>query len=249
MIKTSHALLSVIVIVTISVASCIGQSSWQEEFGIYERNLSPTGRNQYFVLEPGFQMVLEGTGGFFGKNQEKLVITVLDETREVDGIMTRVVEEKEWKNEQIIEVSRNFFAICEETNDVFYFGEEVDMYRNGKVANHKGAWLAGENGAKPGLIMPGEPKKGMKYYQEVAKGVAMDRAEIINTDETLDTPGGLFTKCVKTKEGSALNFFEREYKIYAPGIGLVQDSNLLLTDHGFIAKQENSKEIKPVEAK
>ena len=119
-------------------------------------------------------------GGFFGKNQEKLVITVLDETREVDGIMTRVVEEKEWKNEQIIEVSRNFFAICEETNDVFYFGEEVDMYRNGKVANHKGAWLAGENGAKPGLIMPGEPKKGMKYYQEVAKGVAMDIAEIIN---------------------------------------------------------------------
>ena len=34
-------------------------ASWQEEFGLAERSLSPTGRNAYFVLEPGFQLVLE----------------------------------------------------------------------------------------------------------------------------------------------------------------------------------------------
>ena len=45
--------------------------------------------------------------------------------------------------------------------------------------NHKGAWLADKNdknGAKAGLMMPGKPKVGMKYYQEIAPGVAMDRA-------------------------------------------------------------------------
>lgn len=250
MSKTIHALLMIVVMVSGVVTECIAQSSWQEEFGIHERNLSPTGRNQYFVLEPGFQVVLEGKAGLFGTSYEKLVITVLGETREVDGITTRVVEEREWRNDQLKEVSRNFFAICEDTKDVFYFGEEVDMYKNGQVANHKGAWLAGENGAKAGLIMPGEPKKGMKYYQEVAKGVAMDRAEVISLDESIDTPAGQLTKCLKTKEGSALNFFEREYKTYAPGIGLIQDGGLLLTSHGFAAtQQDHSGEMKTVEYK
>jgi hypothetical protein len=250
MIKTIHTLLTVMLIVSAFVSGCIGQSSWQEEFGLSERSLGPTGRNQYFILEPGFQLVLEGKTGLFRNNYEKLMITVLNETRQVDGVMTRVVEEKEWKNDQIIEVSRNFFAICETTKDVFYFGEEVDMYKHGKFASHKGAWLAGENGAKPGLMIPGEPREGMKYYQEIAKGVAMDRAEIVNLDEKLETPAGAFSKCLKTKEGTALNFFEREYKTYAPGIGLIQDANLLLTGHGFTGKrEEDSKEIKSVELK
>lgn len=250
MVKTIHTLLTVILIVSAFVNGCSGQSSWQEEFGLSERSLGPTGRNQYFILEPGFQLVLEGKTGLFRNNYEKLVITVLDETKRVDGIMTRVVEEKEWKNDQIIEVSRNFFAICETTKDIFYFGEEVDMYKNGKVASHKGAWLAGENGAKPGLMIPGEPREGMKYYLEIAKGVAMDRAEIVNLDEKLETPAGTFSNCLKTKEGTALNLFEREYKTYAPGIGLIQDASLLLTDHGFIAKrEEDSKEIKSAELK
>jgi hypothetical protein len=203
-----------------------GDSSWQEEFGISECTLVPTGRNEYFVLESGFQLVLEGM-------IEKVVITVLDETREVDGVTIRVVEEKEWKYGELIEISRNFFAICKDTNDVFYFGEEVDMYRDGKLASHSGAWLAGKGGARAGLIMPGKPAVGIKYYQEIAPDVAMDRAEIVSLDDTLETPAGSFSNCLKTMEGTALNPLEREFKIYAPGIGLIQDESLLLTRYGF----------------
>ena len=168
---------------------------------------------------------------------EKLAITVLDETKEVDGVTTRVVEEREWRNEELIEVSRNFFAIDEQTKDVFYFGEDVDMYQGGKVDSHTGAWLAGKNGARAGLIMPGNPKVGMKYYQEIARGVAMDRAEILKTDDHLDTPAGSFANCLLTKEGSALNPFEMEFKTYAPGIGLLQDEKLLLSEYGFPEKK------------
>ena len=57
---------------------------------------------------------------------EKLIVTVLNETREIDGIMTRVVEEREWRNGKLKEISLNFFAICADTKDVFYFGEDVD---------------------------------------------------------------------------------------------------------------------------
>jgi hypothetical protein len=202
---------------------------WQEEFGIEKCNLQTTGRNLYFILEPGYQLVLEG-------GDERLQITVLDETRMVNGVNTRVVEEREWKKGQVSEVSRNYFAICEQTKDVFYFGEDVDIYENGKVVKHEGAWLAGVNGNKPGLIMPGTPKVGMRYYQEIAPGVAMDRAEIVSVDDTCKTPAGTFAKCMKVKETSALEFFASEYKYHAPGIGLVRDEDLVLVKHGFIKK-------------
>ena len=202
-------------------------STYQKDFALSERTLVPTGRNDFFILEPGFQLTLESP-------TEKLVITVLNETREIDGIITRVVEEREWKNGALKEISINFFAICEETKDVFYFGEEVDIYKDGKIDTHTGAWLAGKDGATAGLAMPANPKVGMKYYQEVAEGVAMDRAEIIKLDEAIDTPAGSFSNCLLTKESTAINPFEREFKTYVSGIGLVQDEKLLLTKHGFI---------------
>ena len=93
-------------------------------------------------------------------------------------VETRVVEEREWRGDALIEVSRNFFAFCPETSDAYYFGEEVDDYKNGEISGHGGAWLAGLDEARPGMIMPGDPQVGMKYYQEIAPNVALDRAEI-----------------------------------------------------------------------
>jgi hypothetical protein len=228
----------------ILVTACGGPSSdfltdlsWKREFDVSGCALTPTGRNDYFILEPGFQLVLEGSSA-------KVAITVLEDTKTVSGVLdeskkakkvtTRVVEEREWKDGEVVEVSRNFFAICPTTKDVFYFGEEVDDYEDGEVVSHSGAWLAGERGAKAGLIMSGNPSVGMKYYQEIAPDVALDRAEIVSMDETLETPAGAFSNSLKTQEGTALNPDEKEFKTYAPGIGLSQEEALLLTDYGFI---------------
>ncbi|MDH3700006.1 MAG: hypothetical protein OEU46_01720 [Alphaproteobacteria bacterium] len=223
------AIAAFLVVSTVVVLNEVRSSSWQEEFGISKCNLVTTGRNQYFIMEPGFQLVLTG-------DDTKLQITVLDETRMVDGVATRVIEEREWQDGALYEISRNFFAMCEETKDVFYFGEEVDFYQNGKVVKHDGSWLAGTNGNKAGLIMSGAPKVGMKYYQEIAPDVAMDRAEVISLNETCKTPAGTFAKCLKVKEGTALNFLETEYKYYAPEIGLIGDADLRLIRHGFAKK-------------
>jgi hypothetical protein len=219
-----------VVVLLLPAGPLLAMGSYEDEFGLSQRKLSPTGRNEYFVLEPGFQLVLEG-------GSERLQITVLDETRRVDGVETRIVEEREWKNGRLHEVSRNFFAICEKTKDVFYFGEEVDFYdEKGNVTKHDGSWLAGRNGHKPGLIMPGKPEVKRKYYQEIAPGVAMDRAEIVSVDETCETPAGSFKKCLKVKETSAIEFWASEYKYHAPGIGLVRDEDLRLVKHGFVKK-------------
>ena len=202
-------------------------SEWQGDFDFASCTLSTEGSSEYFILEPGFQLVLEG-------GNEKLAITVLNETVEIDSTLIRVVEEREWRNDQIIEISYNFFAFCEETGDVFYFGEDVDMFSGGTLSSHSGAWRAGVDNARAGLIMPGEPLVGMKYFQEIAPGVAMDRAEVLSIDQTFNTPAGEFSNTLKVQEDTALNLLEREFKTYAPSIGLIQDQKLLLTGYGFV---------------
>lgn len=203
-------------------------SGWQDQFPeLKSCSLASTGKNEYFVLEPGFQLQLKG-------EDEVLHVTVLAETKIVDGVTTRVVEEREWKDGELYEVARNYFAICPESKNVYYFGEQVQFYEKGKPTKTDGSWLAGVNGNRPGLMMPGTPKPKMRYYQELAAGVAMDRAEIVSVTETCKTPAGTFQRCLKVKETSALDLGASEYKYYAPGIGLVRDAEMQLVKHGFV---------------
>ena len=78
-------------------------------------------------------------------------------------------------------------------------------------------------------MIPGRPGVGDKYYQEIAPNVAMDRVEIVSTDETLKTPAGTFEHCVHLKETTPL---ERDvsHKWYAPGVGLVKDDEFELAE-------------------
>ena len=80
----------------------------------------------------------------------RLTTTVLNETKAVDGIDTRIVEERavNTKRGDVFEVSRNYFAICKETNSAFYFFEDVDWYEQGKVVNYTGRSPHGSNKRK-----------------------------------------------------------------------------------------------------
>jgi hypothetical protein len=189
-----------------------------------------SGRNQYFILEPGYQLVLEGKEG---KDKGRLVITVLNETKKIGNKETRVVEENESVNGRTVEISRNFFAYCRESGSIYYFGEEVDIYKNNKIVSHEGAWIA-EGKNKAGIVMPGVPVTGAGYFQEMAPGIAMDQMKIISLTENYRTPAGDFTKVLKTEETTPLEPGAKEYKLYAPGIGLIKDEHLLLVKYGFV---------------
>jgi len=191
---------------------------------------STSGRNTYFILEPGFQLVLEGKAD--GENS-RLVITVLNETKKIGNTETRVVEENETVSGITIEISKNYFAFCKQTGSIYYFGEDVDMYKGGKIINHEGSWIA-EGKNKAGIAMPGQVLLGSRYYQEIAPGVAMDRAEIISMTEKAKTVAGDFVNCLRTEETNSLKPKEKEYKLYAPGIGLIRDEELVLVKYGFI---------------
>lgn len=200
------------------------EKKWTDSFGQESSTFSSVGGNRFFILEPGHQLVLES-------RTAKVVITVLDETKKIGSIETRVVEEREEEDGQLKEVSRNFFAVCKEHGDVFYFGEDVDDYEDGKIVGHPGVWRADRKDSRAGIIMPGTVLLGARHYQEIAPN-AMDRAEIISDDVTMKTPAGTFKNCIRVEETSGLDPNDKCYKTYAPGVGIIQDEDLLLSGHG-----------------
>ena len=200
---------------------------YTDSFNLEDCTFSSTGSNRYFILEPGYQLVLEDQ-----KEDVELIITVLDQTKTIDGIETRIVEEKETQNDELVEISQNYFAICTENNSVFYFGEDVDIYENGQVTSHDGSWIHGQDDARAGLMMPGLPLLGSKYYQEVAPDVALDRAVIVSLDEKVKTPAGIFDDSLKIKETTPLEPSSKDFKWYAPNIGLVKSNTLKLVEYG-----------------
>jgi hypothetical protein len=217
-------IVGLVILIAASAARLAAQApqkaDFRSTFSVDKAKLSSSGKGTYFILEPGYTLHMQS-------GKDTLIITVLEETKVIDSVTTRIVEERETEGGQLIEVSRNYFAVDNATGDVYYFGEDVDMYKNGKVTGHEGAWLSGVKGAKFGLLVPGAPKPGDRYFQESAPKVAMDRAEVVSVTEEVKVPAGAFKNCLHTKETSALES-GTEDKYYAPGVGIVKDAEFVL---------------------
>jgi len=235
-----------VVVLTVIALVCplfLENSAWPAEpkkrafttdFRIEDCTFSDTGRNPYFSLNPGDRLTL--TDG-----EVVLQITVLNQTKTITfktakgkqlTVKTRVVEELETENNHVIERSRNFFARCVQTNDIHYFGEDVQPAAIG------GAWLAGKHGAQPGVIMPGTFLLGSRYFQEIAPKVALDRAEHVEMGLKVETEAGTFNGCVRIVETTPLEPGESE-KIYCPGVGLVFDNELELVEFQIKKDDDN----------
>jgi hypothetical protein len=223
---------SVVIAAGLAASPALAKKQFTDDFEdlIDECAFQTEGTHPYWRLEVGYRLVLEGKDG---KEEVKVEILVTDDTEEVDGVTTRVVEERETKDGELAEISYNFFALCQHTNSIFYFGEDVEFYENGQVVSDEGSWRAGVNGAKAGIIMPGTVLLGSRYFQEIAPNDdAMDRAEHVSLDATVVTPDGTFENVLKVRETSPVER-GKSWKYYAPGVGMIQDDDLKLTDHGF----------------
>jgi hypothetical protein len=180
--------------------------------------------NQFTPFPVGRQLVLEGEED--GATIE-FRMTVLDETEMVGDIETRVVEERESEDGELVEVSRNYFTQTEE-GTVCYFGEAVDIYEDGEVVASEGAWRADESGNRPGIFMPADPEVGMRFAQEGAPGVAADEAEITARGETVEVPAGTFENTLRTLDRDPLTDAPGDEKVYAPDVGVIVDGPLEL---------------------
>ena len=203
-------------------------------------------QNVHFPLVPGYRLVLEGEEEDEGELVDiRVEITVTGQTRPITFTPTgapkavtvpaRVVVEREWVDDELVEVSFNWFAICRQTGDLVYFGERVNNYEDGEISDHEGSWRAGVNGAQPGILMPGRFLLGARYYPELAPGVALDRGENVGMGISIATEAGTFHNCVEVADSNALEpAAEPDQKIYCPYVGLVKDEDAELVERGFV---------------
>ena len=163
------------------VAALAAEPVFTEDFPLKSCQFTSQEGNKYFPLVPGRQLyynnsrcVSEGDCD----ELEELWITTEFQTRRITlgsgahrrQVVTRVVEERETEDGELKEISRNFFALCAPARDLYYFGEEVDIYEDGEIVSHDGAWIAGRHGALPGIIMPDSAfLLGTRYFQEQAR--------------------------------------------------------------------------------
>jgi hypothetical protein len=209
---------AIICSVVVLMAGCTSNSSSssQKEQKAYTPHINPSEfttkvDNEYFPMKPGTTFLYEGKG-------ERDEMSVTSETKKVMGVECVVVDDRAWEGGKLIEKTYDWFA-QDNKGTVWYFGEDTKEYENGKVVSTKGSWEAGVDGAKPGIIMPADPKVGQSYHQEYYPGEAMDMARVISLNTSVKVPYGSFDHALDTKEWTPLQpvFFEKKY--YVRGVG------------------------------
>lgn len=229
--------------VTCSLALVSGpaaaQGEFTRDFPLDSCTFLPVRGNAYFPITAGRQSYFSNSACKAAGQCDVLTelwITMQPEVRRIPlpgpgarPALARVMEERETENGKLVEVSRNFVADCFPSHDVYYFGEEVDIYEGGEIVDHEGEWLAGRRGAKQGILMPEDGfMVGSRYFQEVAPGVAMDRAEHKRAGFSVRVPAGKFDDCVEIEETSPLEA-GTSTKVYCRDVGLVKDDDVELT--------------------
>jgi hypothetical protein len=174
--------------------------------------------NSYWPMPAGASWVYRETNEDGG--EQRVEVTVTDETRKVMGIEARVVHDVVTEDGAVVEDTFDWYAQDADGN-VWYLGEETEEYEDGEVVTTAGSWEAGVDGAQPGVIVPASPEPGLTYRQEYYAGEAEDAAAVLSLDERAQVPAGSFEGLLLTKDYTPLDPEILEYKLYAPGIGPV----------------------------
>ena len=150
---------------------------------------------------------------------------VTNQTREIAGVTCVVVNDTGFTNNKATEKTSDYYAQDNQGN-VWYYGEDSFELVKGKWVRSNGSWLAGVDGAQPGIIMEAHPKVGDVYRQEYSPGHAEDMAEVLSTNASVSVPYGSFDHALQTKEWTPLEPGVVDNKYYAAGIGEVEAVNV-----------------------
>lgn len=179
-------------------------------------NFVGTVDNPYFNLTPGKVWVYEAKDED-GKT-ERVEVEVTNETKTILGVNTTVVHAREWVEGELVEDTFDWFA-QDKNGNVWYFGEDSREISGGEVVNSNGSWEAGVNGAKPGIIMPGNPQVDQAYRQEFLQGEAEDMGQVLSLTQSVTIGLGSYDDCLQTKDWTPLEPEVVEHKFYSKVVG------------------------------
>jgi len=117
---------------------------------------------------------------------------------------------------RIFEVAVDRYAQADD-GSVWYFGEDAYTYKNGRVADTEGTWLAGKNDP-PAMIMPARPRVGDVYRTENVPGVVFEQVTVEKTGQTVEGPIGPVHAAMIGRE-LHMDETRLERKVFAPGYG------------------------------
>jgi hypothetical protein len=170
--------------------------------------------NRFFPLVPGSQWV-------YRSPSETVTVDVLGKVELIEGVPCTVVHDVVKHNGRTIEDTLDWFAQNID-GSVWYCGEQSEELEKGRVVDVGGSWRAGDEEARPGIVMQAMPHVGVTYRQEFALGEAEDAATIRSIRGSATVPAASCTRsCLVTREFTPLEPDAREDKYYAPDIGMI----------------------------
>jgi hypothetical protein len=174
--------------------------------------------NPYWPMDPGSRWVYRETDTT--GTEQRVVVEVTNETKTIaNGIEARVIRDTVTENGVPVEITDDWYAQDSDGN-VWYLGEAVRNFENGKIVDQAGSFEAGVDGAQAGVAMPANPEPGLEYRQEYYKGEAEDRAAVITVgEEQVQVPFGFFTGVLMTRDLVPTEPKVEELKFYAKDIG------------------------------
>ena len=187
---------------------------------------SPYIDNKYLPLKPGSKLIYKGSAipeGEKTRVKRRVVTTVTDLSKWIDGVRTLVIWEKDYTAGKLGESEIAFFA-QDKAGNVWLLGEYPEEYENRKVVDAP-TWISGQKGAHAGIAMLANPKVGSPDY---AQGFApppvefIDRARVYKKGQKTCVPVECYKNVLVIEE------FEKgvpgvfHLKYYAPKVGLVK---------------------------
>jgi hypothetical protein len=176
--------------------------------------------NRYLPYKPGTKIHFVGVRGTTRQTDNQVV---LRRTKRILGITCTVVRDTVSEHGRAVERTDDWYAQDKQGN-VWYMGEDsFERNKAGRFVKADDSWESGVNGAKPGIIMPADPKPGDAYRQEYyPPGKALDEARVVRLGAKRTVPYGSFTHVLVTSEFSPAEP-QTERKYYAPGIGEIAE--------------------------
>jgi hypothetical protein len=241
--RTRFALVTAVLAMALPLAACGGDSGGEGGIEVasattvnrpvkqavetdYDRNKfskSTTIDNRWTPLKPGAQFVTEGEATVDGERiRRRVVFTVTDLTKVVDGVRSVVIWDRDYNNDVLVEAELAYFAQDDDGN-VWQMGQYPEEYEDGKLVGTP-AWIAGLEGAKPGLLMRADPRLGTSDYSQ-GWGPAVeyaDRAKVLKMDQKTCVTLGCYEDVLLTQEWDEADPAAKQLKYYAPDVGNVR---------------------------
>ncbi|MDH4279110.1 MAG: hypothetical protein OEW83_13625 [Acidimicrobiia bacterium] len=204
--------------------------------------------NAYLPYLPGNRIVLSGTTVEDGEEfSHQIRYIVTDLTKEILGVQTVVVWIEDYSDDELVEAEIAFFA-QDDAGNVWFFGEHPEEYEDEELIDAP-TWIAGVDGAYPGIAMYADPKPDVPaYFQGWGPAVEWSDFAIVEAaGEEICIELGCFPDSITIAESSIEEEGIAQVKSYAPGVGNIEvgfrgddatQEQLEVIDHSPVSTEE-----------